>query len=230
MAEIPSKYMVGIRGRLSFHITDIKAALADKNSGPFANKAGTDTIKDVKAYAELMLNEAQYLKVKAQLVEFLEACAKLPKGSNDALDPSDVKMLLRQIEEQEARPLNTPFKYPSEKSLELMPDCVASIKLLSKAGVSLVEEAMVRSAEELDPLDPDVLTFPKQMPINLTTHSLYNGCWVIAAPVSFYTYKNGANPGVSAQTSTVIFQRDDDPFSGGPKLDRESIFLLDEED
>lgn len=226
MAEIKAKYLASFKGRLSFHVHDVDAALVEKNKGPFAKS--NDTVADVSAYSTILLTAPQYERIKTQLIEFLGECAKLPKGEIK-LTPAELKMLVRQIEADEALPLNTPFKQLSEKTLELWPECVAAVKLLSPRGQSFVEEAIVRNEDDLKVPDPDRIGFPLQLPLRESRFTMYNGCWVIA-PLSFYTYKNGANPGVSAGGTHIIFQRDDTPFAGGPGVDRDSIFAMDDDE
>lgn len=225
------KEMKAIKGRLSFNKLTALEAYAEASTGPFA--ANVKTVADAAPYATLLLTQVQYDRIMKKIVdEFFPFCAaqyKISDKEKNALSPADIKALTAQLETGSG-PYNTPFKQPSDKTLELMPDCVASIKLIGQKGGDFDVQAIVKSDDELAVPDPDRIIPPSVvLPITDTKHQLYNGCWVIA-PLRFYSYKNGKNPGFSAGGNNLVFSRNDTAFSGGGNLDDESIFALDDED
>jgi hypothetical protein len=225
------KEMKAIKGRLSFNKLTALEAYEEAITGPFA--ANVKTIGDAAPYATLLLTQTQYDRIMAKIVdEFLPFCAaqyKISDKEKNALSPADIKGLTAQLEAGTG-PYNTPFKQPSDKTLELMPDCVASIKLIGQKGKDFDVQAIVKKDDELAVPDPDRIIPPAVvLPIGETKHQLYNGCWVIA-PLRFYSYKNGKNPGFSAGGGSLVFSRDDAPFSGGGAIDSDSIFAADDED
>lgn len=223
------KRMEAIKGRLSFNKLTAVEAYAEASTGPFA--ANVKTVADAKPYATVLLTQSQYERVLAKVMdEFFPYCAaqyKISDKEKDALSPAEIKSLVQQIENGSG-PYNTPFKAPSDKTLELMPDCAVMMKLIGKAGSDYEVHAIVNDQSELAVPDPDLLK-KTVMPINETKHALYNGCWVIS-PVNLYGYKNGKNPGFSAGSNFLVFSKNDTAFSGGGKLDSDSIFAADDED
>ena len=224
------RQMKAIRGRLSFNKLTAAEAYEEAITGPFA--ANAKSVADVKPYANLLLTQTQYERVLAKITdEFFPMCAeqyKIGDKEKYALSPADIKGLLQQIEDGSG-PYNTPFKLPSDRTLELMPDCVITMKLLGNAGGNFNVEAIVKDEKELAIPDPDRISFKNLiLPIEDTKHKLYRGCWVIA-PFQLYTYRNGKNPGFSAGGSDLVFSRNDTEFGGGVPIDAESIFLADED-
>ena len=224
-----ARQMKALGGRLSFNNLTAQGAYEEALAGPFA--ANVKDVASTSPYANLLLTQTQFDKVMTKITdEFLPMCEEQYKREGEkapnALSPAQVKQLLNELQSLDGL-LNTPFKKPSDKTLELMPDCVASIKLIGSKGKDFTVEAIVKSEDELDPADPDVLQFPVVKPINLTTHSLYNGCWVVAKGMQFYRYFNGGpkKPGFSLGCSQLVFSRDDSPFAGGAVVEDDDVFL-----
>ena len=123
----------------------------------------------------------------------------------------------------EDQPPYIPIKPVDEKTLELAPEVVASIKVQGQASQDFTLKAIVNSEDELAVPDPDVLQFPIIKPISATVHNLYPGCYV-AATLNLYTYLSGKMPGLSAGANVVIFKADGERFGGGTEIDEDEIF------
>lgn len=217
-------------GRLSFHNLTAAAAFEEASTSPFPTK----DVASTSPYANLLLTQAQYEKVMKKILdEFFPMCLeqyRISDKEKHALSQAQIDQLTRELETLDGL-LNTPFKKPSEKTLELMPDCAASIKLIGSKGVDFKVDAIVKDEAGLKVPDPDRIKYPVIVPIEQSVHQLYNGCWVIAKGLTFYRYFNGGpkKPGFSAGCGSLVFSRDDTPFAGGPAVDDDAVFMaLDE--
>lgn len=221
-------------GRLSFHKLTALEAYEEAKEGPYA--ASVKTPADGKPYVNLLVTDVQYKKAVAAAEKFLAMCEaqyKIGDKEKHALSPAQADALRKEMADMDGL-LNIPFKMPSEKTLDLFPECAAVIKVLGSAGVDLPVEAIVKGEAELVPPDPDVLQFPLVKPINLTTHSLYNGCWVVLKGMQFYRYFNGGpkKPGFSlgfGSKGSVVFSRDDAAFGGGTVVADDDVFMAADE-
>lgn len=73
------------------------------------------------------------------------------------------------------QPPYIPIKALSEKSAELAPEAVASLKVNGMRGQDLVLKAVVNSEDELVIPDENILAYPIIQPINRTVHELSPG-------------------------------------------------------
>jgi hypothetical protein len=121
---------------------------------------------------------------------------------------------------------NTPLKAPSDKTIELAPDTVATLKVIGPKGGDIKVKAIARTEGEVDPTSNHIFTKPVILDIEETVHELYPGC-VAKVTINLYAYRNGKNPGFSAGGSIVVFSADDDRFGGGAALDEDEMFLDD---
>ena len=121
------------------------------------------------------------------------------------------------------QPPYIPIKALSEKSAELAPEAVASLKVNGMRGQDLVLKAVVNSEDELVIPDENILAYPIIQPINRTVHELYPGS-LAAATLNLYSFVSGKLPGFSASTGTVIFKADAERFGGGIAVDEDEIF------
>lgn len=213
-----------VKGRLSFHDLTAQEAFENAQRGPFA--ASTPTVADAKPYITLLLTEGSYEKMLKHIVEeFFPMCAEVYKNEGDkgknALSPKEIAALTAQLEEGEG-PYNTPFKLPSDKTLELMPEAVRSLKVIGPKGGNFAVAAYVRGEDELSAPDPDRVKYPVILPINQTQHDLYSGCWA-GTSGTLYSYRNGKNPGFSFGGDTVVFMADDARFGGGGAIDEQAF-------
>lgn len=219
-----NRIIPAIKGRLSFHEFDAEKAHAEALAGPFAK--GAEAQGASKPYANVLITEPWY----DQIVQFLEdkffpycnAQYKIGSKERNAATPKETKMLLDQIRDGEKTPYNVPLSPPSEKTLALWPEAHRNLKCVGRLGKDLKPQAIVRDLGQLIDPDPDKQP-PFRVPLSETTIEMYNGCWVLVQ-VEFYLYRINANPGVSANISTVVFASDDTPFSGGAELDDDALF------
>jgi hypothetical protein len=219
------KRMTTLGGRLSFHQFTAEGAHAEALEGPYSkNVKGVDS---VSPYANLLLTQGQYDRLLKRANEFLDACEEQYKKNGEkadqALKPDLVKLLRDELENMTGM-LNTPFKKPSEKTLELMPDCAMVVKILGFKGKDIELEAKVEDESQLAVPDPDRIKYPVVLELDKTNREFYNGCWVVAKKLKFYRYMNGKNPGFSLGFEAIVLTDDDAPFSGGAPVDDDDVF------
>lgn len=214
---------VTVWGRLSF------PAFTAKEAFDFSQR-GSYPAADVASAAPnflLVLNDTQWEKFRKHCVEvFLPYCEQQHKKGEkkDAMSPADVKKLLEAIEDPENASVNTPAKVVGDKTLDLAPEGVMSVKCIGGKGTDIQLKAIVNSEAELSVPDPDILSFPVIKPIGATVHEMYAGANV-AATLNLYAYFNGKHPGFSAGVSTAVFRSDNDRFGGSVGVDEDEIFL-----
>jgi hypothetical protein len=215
---------VTIYGRLSFPTFTAKEAYDRSQKGSYP----ADSIDKAAPDFQLLVEDKQLNKLRDHVVnEFFPYCIEQEKKGEkrDVLSAAEVKKLSEQINEPDFDgAYNTPFKPVHEKSAELAPECVATIKVIGNKGTDIELKAIVNSEDELIVPDPDQLTFPIIKPIGQTVHSMYPGAYV-AATVNLYAYHNGKLPGFSAGASVAVFKADAERFGGGTTVDEDEIFL-----
>jgi hypothetical protein len=197
-------------------------ALSQKGTYPSADVASS------APHFQLLLSDAQWDAFEKHVVtQFLPYCeAQHAKGEKkDALDKKEVAALIEAFTgEPGSSPYNTPVKVINEKTAALRPDAVRAIKVAGGKGSDFEIKAIVNDDTELSVPDPDILDFPKVLPINRTTHKLYAGCRV-AVTINLYAYHNGKLAGFSAGANTLVFKADDTKFGGGVDVDEDAIFM-----
>lgn len=229
MAVVKGPKTITIKGRLSFPTWTAQAAYdwSLKGKYPFPSVA-----KATPSFNLLLEKDEYEAFLDHVLTGFFPNCADIFKkdgeDANDALSADDIKKLTAQLKAKDFEgDYNVPFKSVSEKSLELMPTAVASIRVVGNKGVDLVQKAVVREERELAVPDPNMLSFKQQiLPIKDTVHELYPGS-IAASTLNLYAYHNGKLPGFSASASTVVFVGDADRFGGGVAVDEDAIFMDD---
>ncbi len=215
---------VTIYGRLSFPTFTAKEAYERSQKGSYPAKDESEAAPNFL----LLVNDVQWNKFVTHVTDkFLPYCAEQHKNGEkrDALDPKEVAQLLDNITSDLAdQTLNTPAKPVHEKSAELDPEAVATIKAIGPKGGNIELKAIVNNESELAVPDPDQLTFPVIKPINETVHEMYPGAYV-AVTLNLYAYHNGKHPGFSAGATTAVFKMDGERFGGGTDVDEDEIFL-----
>lgn len=220
-----SPKQITVYGRLSFPTLTAKEAYerSQKGSYPVADVASA------KPDFQLLLDQAQHDKLVAHIeTVFLPYCAQQAAAGEkkDALDAKEVKDLVKQVKSKDLEGVyNTPLKPVHEKSAELAPECVSTLKVIGSAGTDIDQRAIVRGEDELLP-GSDVIQFPTVQPIGMTVHSLYPGCYV-AVTLNLYAYHNGKLPGFSAGGNVAVFRANADRFGGGVTIDEDEMFLDD---
>lgn len=197
-------------------------ALSQKGSYPVADVASASPS------IQLLVNEAQWDKFKTFATNvFLPYCVDQGNRGEkrDALDAKEVKALIEGLDGDLAdQVFNTPAKAIHEKTADLAPQCVASIKVIGAKGADFDVKAIVRSEDELSVPEPDLLQFPAIRPVGATVHNLYPGC-AVAVTLNLYSYHNGKHPGFSAGATTVVVKDATLPrFGGGVAVDEDEIF------
>jgi hypothetical protein len=222
MANSPKA--VTLWGRLSFPTWTAQEAYDRNLKGNYPSKDVASASPDF----QLLLNDVQWAKFLKHATEvFLPYCAEQNKKGEkkDALEDREVKMLIDAITGDLSDQLvNTPVKAVSEKSAELAPEAVATLKCIGPKGGDIELKAIVNGEDELSVPDPDLLQFPVILPINKSVHQMYPGCNV-AATLNLYAYRNGKNPGFSAGVSVAVFKSDNDRFGGSVSVDEDEMFL-----
>lgn len=223
MAKNPAN--VTIYGRLSFPVFSHAEAVTRNAKSKFPK----DDPSKVTPEFNLLVEQAQLDKLVNHLLnEFLPFCEEqaAKNEKRNALTAAESKRIRKILEEGdwEAQPPYIPIKVVGEKTLELAPEAVASVKIAGNRGVDIVQMAIVNNEQELVVPDPDLLSYPVVKPINQTIHQLYPGSYV-AATLNLYAYLSGKVPGVSASASTAVFKMDGERLGGGIAIDEESIFM-----
>ncbi len=218
--------VVTIYGRLSFPQFTAQEAYDKSQGSNFPAKS----VSEAKPNFTLLLEPAQLAKLKSHIEDnFLPYCIEQSsKGEKrDVLSDKEVKALTDQLNEDDYDgAFNIPLKALSEKSQDLAPECVASVKVIGNAGVDLDLKAIVRDESELLVADADIISYPTIKPLGMTQHSMYPGCYV-GVTLNLYAYHNGKNPGFSAGGSVAVFRADADRFGGGVGVDENEMFLDD---
>lgn len=223
MAEKNPK-IVTIYGRLSFPNFLYSQAVARNSKSNYPKDAA-----DVTPDFNLLVEQAQLDKLVNHVNDvFLPYCEEQSKKGEkrDALTPKDTARIRKLIESQawDEQPPYMPIKPVAEKTLELAPEALASIKVVGNKGVDIEQKAIVTSEDELIVPDPDLLKFPVIRPIGQTVHQLYGGCYAVAT-LNLYAYLSGKTPGFSASAGTVVFKMDGERFGGGLAVDEDEIFM-----
>lgn len=216
--------IVTFSGRVSYPVWTAQEAYDRSQKGSYPAK----DVDSVSPDFQLLVPEGQFQKVMDHCINvFLPYCAEQHKKGEkkDALDPGEVKKLIESIQgDLSAQVYNSPFKPVYEKSVELAPEAVASIKVIGPKGGNFDLKAIVNDESELAVPDPDILQFPVIKPLSATTHQMYPGA-VVAVTANLYAYHNGKLPGFSAGASVAVFKADADRFGGGVEVDAEEMFL-----
>lgn len=217
---------VSVWGRLSWPSLTAAEAYTNTQKSKYPEK----DVASARPFFTLVLTQGQFEKARDHVVnKFLPYCVAQFKaeGMNgkNALEPAEAKELIDFLTgDLSAKKAYTPFKPVHEKTLALMPDAVATIKVVGKAGIDLTQIAKVYSESELKIPDPDQIVWPCAKPIDQTVHTLYPGCEAFAT-LDLYTFHIGHNPGFSAGSSTIAFRGNAERFGGGAELDTSELLL-----
>ena len=221
----PSPKNVTVYGRLSFPTWTAKEAydLSQKGSYPAA-----DVASSTPSFM-LLVTDAQWSKFYKHATEvFLPYCVEQNKKGEkrDSLTAAEVKALTDCLDDLANAALNTPAKVVHEKSAELAPEAVATIKVLGSKGQDMDLKAIVNDESELAVPDPDILSFPVVRPIAQTTHQMYPGA-LVAVTLNLYAYHNGKHAGFSAgaASNTAVFKADAERFGGSGSVDVDEMFM-----
>lgn len=213
-------------GRLSWPALTAAEAYAQSQQGMYPDKDETVARPNFM----LVLTQGQFEKARDHFVNvFLPYCleqfkAEGKKGKN-ALEAAEVKQLIDCVTgDLAAQTANTPFKAVHEKTLDLMPDAVACVKVIGKPGTDFVQVAKVMQESELKVPDPDQVTWPCIKPLEQTVHSFYPGCEVVVT-TDTYAYHNGRHPGFSLGANTIIFRNNAPRFGGAVDIDLDEVLL-----
>lgn len=214
---------VTIYGRLSFPNFNYAQAVARNAKSNFPKDAA-----DVAPDFNLLVEQTQLDKLIAHVKqEFLPYCVEQGgKGEKrDALSQADADRIIKLLDsgDFDAQPPYVSIKSVPEKTRDLAPEAVASIKVTGNKGVDIELKAIVNSEDELLVPDPDLLAFPVIRPIGQTVHQMYGGCYV-AATLNLYAFISGKLPGFSSSASVAVFKADGERFGGGTSIDEDEIF------
>ena len=223
MAKSPKN--VTIYGRLSFPTFDYQQAVAKNAKSQFAKSDPADVTPDFN----LLLEQAQLDKLKSHLLnEFLPYCVEQEKKGDkrDALTKAQADKLVKLIESEDwdAQPPYMAIKSVSDKTKELAPEALVSVKVIGNKGTDIIQQAIVADESELAVPDPDRVDYPAILPIGQTVHTLYGGCYA-AATLNLFAFISGKLPGFSAAASVCVFKADGDRFGGGVAVDTDEMFL-----
>lgn len=213
-----------IRGRLSWPKFTYAEALKQNASSKFPKKD-----EDVRPNFQLLLDETQADKLVTHVRDvFLPWCVEQGKNKDKSgLTEAQAKKITKVLDEAdwEVDGVMGLIKPVHEKTKPLAPEAVMSVPVNGFKGQDLTLKAIVRSESELaNPTDD--LIIPERgmiLPVADTTHELYPGS-IVAAELNLFAFV-GANVGITASTSDVVFIRDADRFGGGGGIDEDELFM-----
>lgn len=217
---------VTVAGRLSYPVFTAKEAYDKSQKGKYPARS----VSEAKPDFLLLVTQAQWELFYNHVVnEFLPYCAQqYAKGEKkDALDPTEIQQLIEGLDDLPKQIFNTPAKPVYEKSVELAPEAVATIKCIGPTGGDIELRAIVDDEDQLAVPDPDLLiskTNKKVLPLEQTKHRIYPGAYV-ASTLNLYAYHNGKFPGFSAGVSVAVFKSNADAFGGSVAVDEDAIFM-----
>ena len=176
----------------------------------------------------LLLEQPQLDKLIAHITDvFLPWCLEQHTAGQkrSALDDKQIKKILAVFEDLSDQPPYLPVRVVPEKTAEMAPEAVATLKVNGSKGVDLIQKAIVNDESELAVPGGDIIIPARGviMPIRDTVHTLYGGCYA-AATLNLYAYISSGLPGISASASTIVFKADGDRFGGGVAVDEDDIF------
>lgn len=214
---------VTIYGRLSFPNFKHDEAVKRNAKSKFPKEAA-----DVSPDFNLLVEQAQFDKLVDHVLNvFLPYCVKQSTDgeTRDALTQAEADRIVKLIKsgDFEAQPPYIPIKAVGEKTAELAPEAVASVKIVGNKATDIELKAIVNTEDELLVPDPDQLTYPVIKPIGQTVHQMYGGAYV-AATLNLYAFISGKLPGFSASSSVAVFKADGERFGGGKAVDEDEIF------
>lgn len=217
---------VTVFGRLSFPTFTAAEAYERSQKGSYPAKDIGSASPDFL----MLVTQGQWDRFLTHAVDhFLPYCQEQhAKGEKrDALEPKEVKQLIDGISGDLADQIyNSPAKPVHEKSAELAPEAVATIKAIGPKGGNIELKAIVRNESELLVPDPDLI-IPERgtiLPLSDTKFEMYPGC-IVVATLNLYAYHNGKLPGFSAGVTTAVFKADAERFGGGVDMDADEMFL-----
>ena len=210
---------MNIGGRFSFHSLTAQAAYdsAHRADSKLLPTQRPDTVNDAQANFTILLNETGLEVVKEYILDKVlpwfeqELKAGNPKMT---IDQDGIDLLRTNIKDNNfgKKMGSTPFRDPSEKTLELAPNTAASIQMKAyKRGTDIKQEAFVSEEEHLISLP---FSTKRIYPIEDTVFELYAGCYV-KATVTFWAGAVNGNPYLSCSANSVVFWKDGASFAGG---------------
>lgn len=221
--------IITIRGRLSWPNWTYADALKQNLKSKFPKKDD-----EVRPSFNLLLTQARTQRLVTHLTDvFLPWCLEQEKsGDKSGLSAAHVKKLNRILSDQdwEADAVMGLIYKVHEKTQDLAPEAVTSVKVNGFKGRDLEQQAVVH--DEADVKAPaDDLIIPDRgliLPVNDTKLELYPGS-VVAATINLFAFVSASQPGITANTSTAIFVEHADRFGGGSFVDEDSVFMDDDE-
>lgn len=217
---------VTITGRLTFPTFAMTEAIARNTTSMYPKPADK-----IAPEFNLFLEQAQLDKLVRHIRdEFIPFAVKRgqDKETRNVISDKHQKRLLDSLTEADwaEQPPFLPIKAIPVKSSELVPEAVAMLKVMGRAGQDIHQKAVVTGIDDLTHGTSEPVSYPAVMPIRDTVFSLYSGCRA-AATLNLYAYVATGSPGISAQATTIVFKGDDTPFGGGVDVDEEELFLDD---
>ena len=229
MADKPKD--LTIKGRVSYP-TFTYAEAVSRNVKSKYPKADVNTIRP--SVDLLLAPSAAEKLVEYLLGEFLPYVEGLGKqDAKGGLSAGEVKLLKRALNEAdwETEGVLGLIRPVGEKTKELAPEAVLSLKVNGLQKTDFDLKAVVRSADQLaNPMDdliiPDRGTI---LPLSDTKLDLYPGSNA-GATINLWAFVSGKTPGITASTGTIVFLSDNERFGGGGGLDEDAIFADFDED
>lgn len=220
-----------VRGAVTYSNFTMERALASNAKSQFKKDDESKVAPDF----QLLLDQVQLDKIIAHIqdVYLPEAIRRHAAGEKrDAFDKKQADKIAKALDEGVAEnwenaPPYLPVKKVYEKTLEVAPWAVATLKATGSQGRDIEQLARVNSEDELKVPDPNLLSFPTLKPIDQTVHELYPGAWAYATLNLSGYFQSAGNYGISAYANTIVFLEDRDRLAGGASLDTDDIFLDD---
>ncbi len=174
-------------------------------------------MSDAQANFTVLLNETGLGVVKEYILDkvlpWFEQEVKAGNGKI-TIDQDGIDLLRTNIKDNNfgKKMGSTPFRVPSEKTLELAPNSAASIQMKAyKRGTDIKLQAFVTAEEQLN---SKPFSEKRIFPLEDTIFELYAGCYV-KATITFWAGAVNGNPYLTASANSVVFWKDGPAFSGG---------------
>ena len=227
-----------IRGRVTYSNFTMAQAIA-ANSNPLLQypKAADKVAPDF----QLLLTQPQVEKFTAWILEtYVPECLARGKAGEkrNAFDQKMADKIKRAIDagvsggpEAWDAPPHLPLKNVYAKTLDVVPDAWATLKVSGSAGRDLELLAKVSSEEEFRTPPANEKVYPLLAPLTDTVHDLYPGS-VGYSTLRLASFQASSSVyGVSAYANQLVFIRDDERIGGGGGgIDTDGVFMDDDED
>lgn len=220
----PPQANLTVSGRLSYPVFTYAEALERNNSKSKYPKKPEQVAPD---YNLLLEQDGEDKVVNFLVNTFIPELREQIKTEQRLKDltPDLIDELVEKLEsgKWDSRAPFLPLRPLSDKSKELAPSAVSSLKISGNRQQDLELKAVVRDEGELLVPSNVQRDYPVVLPLKESVHELFPGC-IAGTTLNAYGYMSGANPGIGLGGPKLVFQRSAERFGGGVALDEDALF------